>query len=382
MNLHILNHQKFKVLSLYGRYITNASIEPVIEKLLKSNTIKAEIIGKSVDDLPIHALKFGNGKTKVLIWSQMHGNESTTTKAVFDVLNTLVNDANHLITKNVTLLVIPILNPDGAKAYTRLNANTIDLNRDAVNLSQPESKVLQNIYNSFKPDLCLNMHGQRTIFSAGLANKSATVSFLAPAQDAHLSITDNRKYAMQLIATMHDKLQKLIPNQIGRYDDAFNINCVGDRFQSYNCPTILFEAGHIDSDYSRESSRLYIYVALMSLFEALCDEKSNALDYKNYFKIPENEKCFYDIIIRNALDTNFNSIDIAIQYEETLYDNAIYFKPNVVKLEKLPNFFGHREINAKQMQVFNLNGEVLKIDDIVDSITINSIEISMKPNIL
>ena len=49
------------------------------------------------------------------------------------------------ILKACTLYIIPILNPDGAKAYTRLNANEVDLNRDAQDLSQPESKVLRAV---------------------------------------------------------------------------------------------------------------------------------------------------------------------------------------------------------------------------------------------
>ena len=64
----------------------------------------------------------------------MHGNESTGTKAVFDLLNYLQsNDLfAQMITKEITLKIIPILNPDGAQQYTRKNANEIDLNRDAV----------------------------------------------------------------------------------------------------------------------------------------------------------------------------------------------------------------------------------------------------------
>ena len=70
------------------------------------------------------------------MWSQMHGNESTTTKALFDVFNTLIS--NNPIIKHIlnacTLYIIPILNPDGAEAYTRVNANAVDLNRDAQEL--------------------------------------------------------------------------------------------------------------------------------------------------------------------------------------------------------------------------------------------------------
>ena len=42
------------------------------------------ILGTSVENRPIYSYSEGNGPKKVLIWSQMHGNESTTTKALVD----------------------------------------------------------------------------------------------------------------------------------------------------------------------------------------------------------------------------------------------------------------------------------------------------------
>ncbi|WP_246054392.1 M14 family metallopeptidase [Antarcticibacterium flavum] len=60
-----------------------------------------------------------------------------------------------------------MLNPDGARAYTRVNSRGVDLNRDAHNREEEESKVLRKVYNEFKPHYCFNLHDQRTIFSAG-----------------------------------------------------------------------------------------------------------------------------------------------------------------------------------------------------------------------
>src|SRR5690606_18803559 len=98
----------------------------------------------------------GDGPIKILMWSQMHGNESTTTKAVLDLINFLLegSEMSNSILERCTIKIIPILNPDGALAYTRVNANGIDLNRDAQNLSQPESKVLRAVFEDFGPDYC------------------------------------------------------------------------------------------------------------------------------------------------------------------------------------------------------------------------------------
>ena len=369
---------KHKEHSLSHRYITHKHIEPLLEK--RSDIFHVETIGQSVLNNPIYGLKIGNGKKRILMWSQMHGNESTTTKALFDLFNTFLDTHSELnsILEACTLYIIPILNPDGALAYTRINANGVDLNRDAQNLTQPESTVLRNIFETFKPHFCYNLHGQRTIFSAGTTNNSATVSFLAPAQDVACTITPNRKVAMELIGVMNDTLQRMIPNQVGVYDDAFNLNCVGDTFQSENVPTILFEAGHFINDYEREKTREFIYTSYVTSLNYISKNEVNGSHYKTYFNIPENDKCFLDVIIRNAKVTN-KLMDIGIQFQERLHDNKIKFMPKVEKIEKLDGFFGHKEIEANGFEVRDAQGRVLKLGYENVCVILNSEEIMLIP---
>ncbi|MEP3836561.1 MAG: M14 family zinc carboxypeptidase [Algibacter sp.] len=345
---------------LSHRYITNKDIEPLLEKLSKH--IQVETIGKSVLSNPIYALKIGSGKKRLLMWSQMHGNESTTTKALFDLLNSLLSTNSNLnyILEACTLYIIPILNPDGALAYTRINANEVDLNRDAQNRTQPESMVLREAFKSFKPHFCYNLHGQRTIFSAGNTNKLATVSFLAPAQDAACTVTPNRKIAMEVIAVMNNTLQNIIPEQVGVYDDAFNINCVGDTFQSENVPTILFEAGHSANDYGREVTRELIYISYLASLDYIATTEVTGSAYESYFTIPENGKCFLDVIIRNA-KVDGVLVDIGVLFQERLINNRVEFVPKIEKIEALKGVYGHKEIDAKGVEVYNAEGGLLKI---------------------
>ena len=71
---------------LFGRYITYDMIAPLLENYPFTDVIP---LGNSVKGTPINLYRIGKGSKKVLLWSQMHGNESTTTKALFDVLNEL-----------------------------------------------------------------------------------------------------------------------------------------------------------------------------------------------------------------------------------------------------------------------------------------------------
>ena len=355
----------YKEQNLSNRYIHNEHILPLLDRL--KNKLEIQEIGKSVLKKSIFSIKLGKGSKQILMWSQMHGNESTTTKAVFDLINTLLNDSiskSEAILNACTICIIPILNPDGAEAYTRINANDVDLNRDAQNLTQPESLVLQEVFKQFKPDYCFNLHGQRTIFSAGNANKSATVSFLAPAQDVDCTITHTRKIAMDIIAEMNRVLQIQIPGQVGVYDDSFNINCVGDTFQSLNVPTILYEAGHYANDYPREKTREYIYQSLLTALFYIAENNVTGNRYLEYQTIPENKKLFFDIILRDAT-LNDEVVDVAIQFEEVLKNNKIVFIPTLKETGNLSSYFGHREIKMDKKEIKIQKSDKNRVSEIV-----------------
>lgn len=379
MNLELLNNafSLVKTPLLNGRYITNSHIEKCFNRYTKS---RINILGKSVENRPIYGFKFGAGPVKILLWSQMHGNESTSTKALFDCFNlfetkdVLVNS----ILEACTLFVIPILNPDGAEKYTRVNANKVDLNRDAQNLSQPESILLRQVYNDFQPDYCFNLHGQRTIFSAGETNKLATLSFLSPAEDEIRSLTPNRKVAMTIISEINDILQQVIPESVGRYDDGFNINCVGDTFQNFGVPTILYEAGHYANDYDREEVRRFMFISILKGLEVVA-KGIDADKHNEYLAIPENAKCFYDVIIRTArLAINDNDVvDIAIQFQEVLKGGYVKFVPKIEVISKSIEKFGHKEIEANGAVVMAIGSLKLKVGSEIDFVLLNNEEISL-----
>jgi hypothetical protein len=320
--------------------------------------LPTSIIGYSVLNAPIYAHQIGNGSKKVLLWSQMHGNESTTTRALLDLFNYLHTEQGQKLTEDLTLMIIPQLNPDGSAAYTRLNANKVDLNRDAHALTQPESIALNKIFETFQPDFCFNLHGQRTIFAAGKNGKPATLSFLAPAADSQRSQTPERGKAMQLIAKINEGLQKDIPNHVGRYDDTFNPNCVGDRFTSLGVPTLLYEAGHYQLDYDRNFTKEMVLKALITGLNSIRTEDFLDRTLADYEKIPENEKEYVDLIIQGVdIKTAagiFRHQELAIQYKEEKKAESVFFDPLGHSFAQKLNLLTHRRVNANEILKNNL----------------------------
>ncbi len=341
-------HKQYKENSLFGRYITLKDIEPILSKF------QATSIGESVLGKPIYKYVIGSGKTKIFMWSQMHGNESTTTKALFDFFNVIHSQETIgvKLLQKFTFCFLPMVNPDGAELYTRENSNKVDLNRDAFNLSQPESKLLRQTFDEFKPDYCYNLHDQRTIFGAGDTDNVATVSFLTPAFNENRDVNEFRLKSMQVIVAMNNELQNYIPNQVGRFDDSFNINCIGDTLQHLNVPTILFEAGHYENDYYREYTRKMIFIALLSGLKYLTENDIVYNENELYMQIPQNKINFYDFIYRN-IRINYDGKEIitnfAAQYKEELIDGKLQLNAYLAEIGELKGFQGHFQYNAHKM---------------------------------
>lgn len=357
--------------NLTGRYITLDHISSLLKKY--KNDFEISVAGFSENGNEIPLIKIGDGSKIILAWSQMHGNESTTTKAIFDflkfiALGNLFPEKIDVFLKEYSFYILPILNPDGADKYTRENANAEDLNRDAQVLKQKESIVLHKLFKDLKPTLCLNLHDQRSIYGFKGGNP-AVVSFLSPAADKDRKTTSSRIIAMQHIVKMNNLLQNYIPGRVGRYDDSFNHDCVGDSFQKEGVTTILFEAGHTLQDYGREKTREYIFYAFLSLFD-FNDENTNKINYHEYYDMPENVKNYNDIIIRNVKsEVSKYNISVAIQYSEILYNKEIVFQPVISALGNLQNQYGHQEIDMKGQPLFINSSQEIKIDTIISQLT-------------
>lgn len=349
---------------LSGRYLNLEHISPILDVYKTKHQIS--MAGYSEEGLPIPLIKIGKGPKVVLGWSQMHGNESTVTKALFDLIKFISQKdyfQNEIKTflNTYSLYLIPILNPDGAHRYTRENANGIDLNRDAQELSQSESRCLRKVFDDLKPELCLNLHDQRSIYGFDDGNP-ATISFLSPAADINRTLTKERIVAMKHIVRMNTILQAYIPKQVGRYDDTYNMNCVGDTFQQMGVPTILFEAGHYQEDYQREKTREFIFYSFLTLFNIISEEEKEDINYNDYFNIPANQKNYNDVILRNVTLEGFEEeVSIAIQYTEKFSYGKIFYEAKVDEIGNLDHKFGYEEKNLKGAEILTIPQDNLTV---------------------
>ena len=89
------------------------------------------IIGQSVEGRPLEAHRFGQGRYKVVLVGDIHGGwEANTYELARELLAHFKANPQDMA-NDVSLWIVPTMNPDGLAANTRVNARGVDLNRNA-----------------------------------------------------------------------------------------------------------------------------------------------------------------------------------------------------------------------------------------------------------
>jgi hypothetical protein len=266
--------------------------------------VAREVIGQSVEGRDLLHLSVGRGPTHVLLWSQMHGDEPSATPAIFDLLEWIRRErgsaAVQRLEDRLTVHLVPMLNPDGAQRYVRRNAQGIDINRDALLLQTPEGRALKAIRDRLQPVLGFNLHNQNGQTSAGSPPKPATISLLAVAHDAARSDSPRRTLAKQTAAIVREALEPLIPGQVGRYSDEFEVRAFGDNIGRWGTAVVLIESGPLPgADADRALVRLN-FVALVTALDALASGRTAAHPTASYDTLPLNESNLLSIRVRGV----------------------------------------------------------------------------------
>jgi len=349
------SYENFKEKTLTNRRFKHSDIVPLIERLKNNKNFKVDKIGISVEGRDIYLISLGSGKTKVFLWSQMHGDEPTATAALFDMFNFFSADSaypeiKNLILSNLSIYIIPMVNPDGAEEFQRRNIVEIDLNRDVLQQQTPEAQILKNVFDSLKADFGFNLHDQGRDYSAGNSFNPASISFLAPSPDYKKSLTPPREKAMKLIGNLVTILNEFIPGHIAKYSDDYEPRAFGDNFTKLGTGVVLLESGGWRGDREKQFLRKINYLTLLSGLNSIATEGYATTDLSVYESIPQNEKFMMDVILKDLRlkkDNNEYVIDIGINFDEVNVNDAkdFYLKADIEDVGDLSVFAGYEEFD-------------------------------------
>lgn len=261
-------------------------------------------IGRSAENRPLRHVRWGQGPTRVLLWSQMHGDESTATMALADVFRFLGEHPEHPLVqrlqRSTTLHFFPMVNPDGAAKFQRENAQGIDINRDARALATREGRALKALHDEIRPRFGFNLHDQRPGYRAGDSDRQVAISLLSPPFDESRDINDVRTRAMEVAVAIRAILEPGLAGHIARWDDTFSPRAFGDLTTQWGSSTVLIEAGGIDGDPQKQALRRHYFMALLAALNAIASGDHEGLDIGHYFALPQNGKVWPDLLIRGG----------------------------------------------------------------------------------
>ncbi|MCX6133096.1 MAG: M14 family zinc carboxypeptidase [Ignavibacteriales bacterium] len=124
---------------------------------LKGRTLPSVSISSSA------AFGDDNAKIRVLLFAQQHGDEPAGKEALTLLLAKFARGEHREWLNQLDLLIVPLMNPDGAELRQRRTSDTIDLNRNHVLLTAAETRALHDLFFTWKPEVTLDMHEYSSI---------------------------------------------------------------------------------------------------------------------------------------------------------------------------------------------------------------------------
>lgn len=321
---------------------------------LKKPGVKVEQVGVSNQNREIYQMEFGTGKTRVFLWSQMHGDEPTATSALIDMFAYLQKNQDKdwvkKIAQTMTIRAVPMLNPDGADAYQRRNAQGIDINRDALDLQTPEARLLKRLRDEWSPEIGFNLHNQQALTAAGRSDRQAAISFLVVYGDAAKTTNEGQERNRRLVSGMIGALDNFMRGYIARYDDEYTSTAFGDNFSAWGTPTILIETGAMHGKDEMFLVKMN-FIAFLTAINAMATGSEKNFTTTNYDLLPHNSSGrLFNIIFRNAtiIDRTHPETpatgDIAINIDRR---RASFTAPSYIRqIGNLSGYSGLDEYNA------------------------------------
>lgn len=345
---------RYKEHALQSRRFKHQAVVDLINKHQDRQVLHVTPIGKSVQQRAIYELTYGQGKKKVMLWSQMHGDEPTATMALFDLFNFLEGKDDSfepirtILQSQLEIHFIPMLNPDGAEVYTRRNAQHIDLNRDARDTATPEGKVLRSRAELIKPHFGFNLHDQNIYYNVPETKTPVTISLLAPAYNWEREVNEVRGNAMKIIAGMNHTLQEYIPGAVAKYDDEHAPRAFGDNFQKWGASTILIESGSFAGDTEKQEIRKLNFIVILSALLQIAEDSYQQYSIAEYQQIPVNASQLHDVVLRRVATVSHGlplQVDIAIRRDEITIGEDYYAKGYIEDIGDLHDFFGYDDLD-------------------------------------
>lgn len=143
------------------RTVSYAEMAGFLKSVARPGLITVTEEGKSTLGRALFLVRLNRGgdraRFRALFYAQQHGNEVSGKDAQLALIREIAEHPE-LLPEDLDLYLMPMVNPDGAEAYRRMNGAGADLNRDHLLLQQPETRALHQVARRVLPHLAADCH--------------------------------------------------------------------------------------------------------------------------------------------------------------------------------------------------------------------------------
>ncbi|MBX9974073.1 M14 family zinc carboxypeptidase [Cytobacillus firmus] len=281
----------------------------------KQEAMQLEVIGQTVKGRDIYMAKYISNPENptVLFLTQQHGNEQLTTEGAMEFIKHLGTGKTSGVLKDVNILVIPMLNADGAmgdvnfslddyladgdRHLTRYNANRVDLNREHdkdPSKMEPEARALhEKVFQKYKIDYMIDLHHQGTLSETEGKLVSGSILYPTNSNVKPEVLEKSKKLGSVVFNALHDTGWGHIGKYVGGTGENIGRNGAAVR---YDISTLLFEMrGMSDHNYEpyalgQKSNGYLIKQTITTLdatVKAIADGSINSADTSFWDTLPE-----------------------------------------------------------------------------------------------
>ena len=142
------------------RTISYATMTELLKDVHARQGVSVTVEGKTTQGRDVYLVRLGRAKTaewNILFFAQQHGDEISGKDALLYLIREVAANPE-LVPEDTAVWIMPMMNPDGAEAGTRVNGAGVDLNRDHMTLDQPETQALHRVVQRLRPDIAVDCH--------------------------------------------------------------------------------------------------------------------------------------------------------------------------------------------------------------------------------
>jgi hypothetical protein len=234
----------------------------------------------------------------------MHGDEPSHTLGLADLLAYVAREPDdervRLLAEQLTVVAVPMLNPDGAERFVRTNAQGVDVNRDARAWTTPELRALRDLHDQLKPGFVFNLHDQDVRKRVGKSERLTAFALLATPGGPEMEDDEQRTRGKRLCAAIVRAVQPLVGDRVARFPDEYHPDGSGEFTQRAGAVSVLLECGFWPGDPEKQFLRKVSFAAILGGLQALADGSYADAPLDAYESLEENDTRVFDLLIRSG----------------------------------------------------------------------------------